>query len=360
MNIRARVCITFQTGTNPTGTVVPVEDGDVQLDSTADTRSTLSLTTDGANMWPSSSNLLLAPYGHEIFVERGIQLGGGSTEWVSLGYFRIDAPSQDQPPNGPIRISGSDRMSVVVDGRLTAPRQFTSATTFGSVVNTLVLEVLPSATIEWDDGSATSGQAIGRALVAEEDRYGFLHDLVTSRGKIFYWDHRGVLVIKDPPDPATPVFDVNHGRDGVLVSMARELSRDGVYNGVVATGEGADTSTPARALAIDNNPNSPTYWFGSFGKVPRFYSSPFVTTDIQAQSAASSILKQALGLPYSVDFTMVPAVFLEPLDAVRISYSDRASRETHVIEQLTIPLTATAAMTASTREQTVTIVGSAS
>lgn len=170
MNIRARVCITFQTGTNPTGTVVPVEDGDVQLDSTADTRSTLSLTTDGANMWPSSSNLLLAPYGHEIFVERGIQLGGGSTEWVSLGYFRIDAPSQDQPPNGPIRISGSDRMSVVVDGRLTAPRQFTSATTFGSVVNTLVLEVLPSATIEWDDGSATSGQAIGRALVAEEDR----------------------------------------------------------------------------------------------------------------------------------------------------------------------------------------------
>lgn len=355
MNVRARVCTTFQSGTNPTGTVIPVLDGDVQLDAGADIRSTLELVTDGARMWPGRDSLLLAPYGNEVFVERGVQFGGGTTEWCSLGYFRIDTPSQDAPPDGPIRISGSDRMAGIVDARLTTPRQFQSFTIYWDVVRLLVQEVYPTATIIWDD--STSDQQIGRTLLVEEDRYAALKDLVTSIGKIFYWDYRGWLQVRTPPNPSVPVFDVTHGAGGVLVSMSRELSRDGVYNAVVAFGEAADTTAPPRAMAVDANPNSPTYWDGTFGKVPRFYSSPFITTDAQAQSAAVAILRQSLGLPYSVDFTAVPNPALEPWDPVRISYADRAGAETHVIDTLTIPLAAQGAMTATTREQTVVIVG---
>src|SRR5690606_17954166 len=135
--------------------------------------------------------------------------------------------------------------------------------------------------------------------------YGALEDLVTSVGKVCWWDHRGVLVIRTPPDPAVPVWDIAHGRDGVLVSIARELSREGVYNAVVARGEGADTETPIQAVAVDDNPASPTYWHGPFGKVPRFYSSPLITDVAQAASAAASLLKRSLGLPYSVSFGAV-------------------------------------------------------
>jgi hypothetical protein len=112
-----------------------------------------------------------------------------------------------------------------------------------------------------------------------------------------------------------------------------------------------------RALAVDSNPDSPTYWSGPFGKVPRFYSSPFITTTVQAQSAAASILRQSLGLPYSVDFSLVPNPALEPLDPVLVRYSNRDAAETHVIEQLTVPLVASAAMTATTREQTLIAIG---
>lgn len=356
MSARARVCTTFQTGTAPTGTVIPILAGDVDLDATADVRSTLELTTDGRGMWPDKTNTLLTPYGNEVFLERGVQFGGGTTEWCSLGYYRINAPGQDEAPDGPIRISGSDRMAGIVDARLTAPRQYTSGWTFGNVVADLVEEVYPLATIEWDD--TTNLQTIGRTVTAEEDRYQVLKELVTSVGKIFYWDHRGVLVIKDPPDPASPVFDITHGRDGVLVSMSRELSREGVYNAVVAKGEGADDANPVRAVRIDNNPQSPTYWYGTFGKVPRFYASPFITTEAQAASAAEKILRRSLGLPYTVSFGMVPNPALEPLDPVRVSYSDRAGLETHVVETLTVPLTADAVMTGTTREKTVVIVGS--
>jgi hypothetical protein len=48
---------------------------------------------------------------------------------------------------------------------------------------------------------------------------------------------------------------------------------------------------------------------------------------------------------------------LEPLDPVLVRYSNRDAAETHVIEQLTVPLVASAAMTATTREQTLIAIG---
>jgi hypothetical protein len=354
MNARARVCTTFQTGTSPTGTDIPVLDGDVVSDANADVRSTLDMTTDGNSMWPTYGNLLLAPYGNEVFVERGIEFGNGSTEWVSLGYFRIQEPTQDQAPNGPIRIAGRDRMAGLIDARLVVPAQFLSTATYATVVSTLVTAVYPTATIQWDSGSTAQ---IGRSLIAEEDRYGFLNDLVTGLGKIWYWDYRGVLVIRDQPSTTTTVFDINSGQDGVLVNLSRKLTRESVYNAVVATGEAADTATPVRAAAIDANPNSPTYYFGRFGPVPRFYSSPSITGSSQAASAAASLLRKQLGLRYEVNFAAVPNPALEPWDCVRVTYSGRTAVETHVIDRITIPLTSGAAMTATTREQSVVLVG---
>ena len=354
---RARVVEPGLTGTNPDGTFIPILGGSVTMDATADVRSTLDLDTDGTGMWPRRAGDLLAPYGNELFVERGIKYGNGSLEWVSQGYYRIQAPEQDNPPNGPIRLAASDRMASIIEARLLAPRQFDSSATYGDVVADLVNEVA-GYTIEWDDG--TEADTLDRTVLAEEDRFGFLNDLVKALGKVWYFDYRGILVIKDPPDASSPVWDVNHGAGGVLVEMSRDLSREGVYNAVVATGEAADAEVPARAVVYDNNPNSPTYWLGTFGKVPRFYSSSFITTDDQAFSAASSMLRQSLGLPYNVDLSQVPNPALEPLDPVRVSYSDSDARELHVLKTLTVPLTATEAQAATTQEQTNVLIGTLS
>lgn len=356
MAARATVCTTFQTGTQPTGTTIPILSGSVTVDGTADIRSTLDMSTDGTGMWPDEVGDLLAPYGNEIFIERGVKYGNGTTEWCSLGYLRIDSPQQDNPPDGPIRINAKDRMAGIVDGRLITPAQFMSTDTFGDVVTALVTEVYPSATIEWDDSTDTD--TIGRTLIAEDNRYGFLNDLVTSVGKIWYWDYRGVLVIRDVPDPAVSVFDVDAGENGVLLSSSRQLTREGVYNAVVAQGEAPDTNVPVRAVAYDSNPNSPTYFYGQFGPVPRYYSSPFITTSGQALSAASSILRQNLGLPYNIDFTAVPNPALEPFDPIRVRMAVRSGSQVHVLESLTVPLTHADALKGSCREQTTVLIGS--
>jgi hypothetical protein len=346
MFARVLVLTSFQTGTAPTGTEIVIIDGDVRADASADVRTSLDLTTSGDGAWPLQPTGLLAPYGNELFVERGINYGNGTIEIVSLGYFRIDSTQQDQGPNGPIRLSASDRMSGIVDARLPFPIQFPAGTTLSSVFTQLVTEVYPSATIELD--LDVVGSTFSTAHVADEDRYGFLRDVARSRGKIMYWDYRGVLKVTSPPDPTTPVFTANTGRGGIVVTLSRSLSRQGVYNGVVATGESTTDEPPVTALVFDSNPNSPTYWNGRFGRVPRFYYSSFITTTDAATSAASSILQQAIGLPYSVNLDMIPNPALEPYDPIRIESSD--SIDVHVIDSITIPLTYSGIMSGTTRK----------
>lgn len=359
---RATVCTTFQTGTTPTGTTITIVSGDVKSSATAAIRSTLSLTTTEA--WPRLAADLLAPYGNEIYVERGIAYGNGQREFVGLGYFRIDTPEQDQTPDGPVTIAGSDRMAGIVDARFLAPRQFASTLTRGQLVTTLISEVYPLATISWDDTAVRDG-TVNRTIIAEQDRAATLRDFITSLGKIGYFDYRGIFVVKTPPSTTgAAAWTIDAGRDGVLVQMSRGLTREGVYNAVVATGEAGDTTAPARAVAYNLDPASATYYNGLFGPVPTFYSSPFLTTNAQALAAATALLRKQLGLPYRVELTSIANPALEPYDVISVQYP-RLSRsrslraETHVIDEITIPLDPAQPVKLKTREQQTELIGAA-
>lgn len=354
---RARVIPAGWSGTNPgpldaDGTPtneIPILDGDVKIDATADIQATLDMHTEFS--WPDDASGLITPFGNEIFVERGIDYGDGTVEWVSLGYYRIHTPEQDRAPDGPIHIAARDRMSGIVDARPLAPKQYASGTTVQAVFNDLVLEVYPAATIVFDfDATATT---FSSSHVLEDDRHKFLRDIADSLGKVMYWDYLGQLQVRTAPSTVSPVWAVTHGRDGVLVKMSRTLTREGAYNAVVASGEPVGSDPPVRAVALDSNPNSSTYWNGPFGKVPKFYSSSFLTNLDQCRAAANAMLARQLGVPYSVGFGIVPNPALEVRDPITISYTDANAPETHVIESLTVPLVVTQEMTGTTKQQLV-------
>lgn len=319
---RARVVAPGQTGVSPVGTEVAILGGDVKLDAGADIRSTVELQVDGSDTWPAAASDLLAPYGNELFIERGVAYGGGATEWVSLGYFRINTLEQDDAPFGPIRITGTDRMSMIIDAKMTTIKQYAAAVSNGTMLADLVTDAYGAAVVAWDDDTVRTAP-IGRTFIVEEDRYAKIKELVTGLGKIAYFDYRGILLVRTPASPDDPVWTVSRGEGGVLVEASRSLSREGVYNGVLATGEALDTEPPTRGLAVDTGASSPTRWGGPFGKVPRYYSSPLLTTDSQAQLAAATILRRSLGLPYNVDFTAVPNPALEPDDPVSVGIEGR-------------------------------------
>lgn len=352
MLTRATVVTTFQSGVTPTGEQIDVIDGSVTYDADADIRGTLDITVSEA--WPIFADDLLAPYGNELFVEVGLPYNEDLVEWLGLGYFRIESPEQDIPTDSPIRLTGVDRMQGIIEARLIEPAQYLSGTTFGTIVSELILEVYPSATIDWDD--ATDTATLTRDIIVEDDRFGFLNEAIQSRGKIWFWDHRGILVIQDPPDDVA-VYTIKHAESGTLVSLNRRLTRENTYNIVIASGEGADSVDPVRGLAVDDDPNSPTYIDGTFGRKPFFFTSPFIGTQAEAENAAEVMLQQLIGLTYDVSFQAIVNPALMPYDTVRLKYSYNESYRDLILRTLTIPLVVSSALEAQTREKRITLIG---
>lgn len=354
---RARLITPGAEGADPPGRDLVVLGGTVSLDGTADVRGTLDLTI--AEPWPTGHGVTnVVPYGAEIAVWRGIEYGNGDVERAPLGIYRITAVEQDSAPDGPLRVTAADRMSGLIESRLTQPAYGAATDTVYSVFGPLVHEVFPSLTVYWDD--ATWSSPIGRAVFEEEDRHAFLLELVKGLGKIMYFRYDGGLIVKSPPDPSAVQWTVDAGKFGVLTSVRRSLTREQVYNAVVARGEGTDEIAPVVAVVADMDPASPTYWLGPFGKVPRFYTSPMLTTTTQAQGAARSILLTSVGLPYSVDLGALVNPALEPYDSVQVVYPEQRGRlpavsvETHVVDKVTVPLGPDQPMSIATRLQSLT------
>lgn len=350
---RATLLTSYQEGTAPTGTEIDILGGDVKLSSTADVRGTLELLTDGTNWNTLTSNL--RPYGNEIFVERGIELGNGQVEYVSLGYYRIYSVEQDDPPHGPLQISGRDRMSGVIDAKLEAPYTASGAThsaefayhLFTATDSPYHTASAPTVTAFDDTLGATN---VKTGIVVDQDRYTYLRDLVKANGKIFYFGYDGKSYVEAPPDATTPLWEVNAGAYGVLLDdgLSRGLTREGRPNAVVATGEAADDTPPVRAVIRDINPDSPTFYYGSYGPVPEFYSSANIDTHDKAVSSATALLRQYLGTPTRIDFSSIVNPALEPFDPIRVNWVN--SSAVVVLDEITIPLMASEAMTATTRQ----------
>lgn len=352
---RARLTYPWSTGVTPNTDAsdpLNIVSGNVTFDVNSDVNGTLDITLDTPFTYPSA-------YVHEIFVERGVQYANGTTEYVGLGYFRINEISQNRVPNGTIRITGEDRMAYLRDARVVSPVVFGGSASVGSVLDYLVQDVMPTVTTVYDTNWATGDPyttLLGYDHVLDRDRLKFIQELVAAYGKVCYFDYQGRFAVKDAPNPlGEPVYDINAGENGVLVEASRSVSRDGVYNAVVASGEPVGEAPPVYAIAVDSDQNSPTYWDGVFGKVPRFFTSSFLTTSAQCAATAKNLLNGVRGLPYSVSLGLVPNPALEAWDVIQVTYGEGLD-ESHVIDTITYNLSVEDTMKIQTRKQTLNTV----
>lgn len=336
-----------------TATTVEIIDGTVTLDQTAAVRGRCDVTIvdDGTlGLVPDSASSLLAPYGNEITLSRGVMFSDGTTELVSLGVFGIrEAEITDEAGSLMVRLTGLDRAQRLVEARFEEPYQVTS----GTNVKTAIESVLGAAMALTTDLTATD-LTTPTTLIAQEgdDRWAFAQSMATAVSMRLYFDGDGVLVLA-PDALSTPVLTIAEGEAGVLIQASRRWTREGAFNRVIATGENTGETAPVRGVATDDNPLSPTYYFGSFGRVPRFYSSPLLATDDQAAAAAQTILNRQLGTTESVSFGALVLPQLEPGDTVRITRERSGINEDHLIDSLTLPLSATGTMTGATRARQV-------
>lgn len=329
---------------------IPVSDGSVTLDRTAAIRGRTTLTI--PDMVPSAATSLLAPYGNELAVKRGIEFSGGRRELVQLGVFRIDRSDSDEPGRA-VKISGQDRAASVADASLEAPYQQAAGVNYATAVQRFIASGMGAGNPTFLFDLAPTFEVTPLLVVQEQaDRWATAQGWVASYGHEIHFNGDGVIVSASEPDPNTgsPVFDVDEGPDGILIDVGTSWDRTGMFNRVIAVGENPSNPGIYRGTATDVDPLSATYYYGKFGKAPRFFASPLISSHNQAVLTAQAILRRVLGLSQAVRFGSIVAPFLEPGDIINVRRTTLPiNAAPHLIESLTIPLGAAGAMTGTTR-----------
>jgi hypothetical protein len=345
--VRARLFTTPQVTTTPTGgTVLPISDGNVKMTSGADVKATLELTVPG-EYWE-----IVQPYSGEIFVERGIDFGDGTTELVPLGWYRITKTRQASQPSGPVSITASDRTIALQQNRVLYPFQtpagYTHRMIFERLVNGRVLATDPlnsmgyaallytAIPISWA-AYDPDRYTVDGGLPVEDSTYDFLAKLADDKGAVLRFDEAGGLIVDvagRDPDTA-PTYVVQPGVNGNLIDASRETSREATYNIVIA--RGSDPAFPTGyQIAYNTDPNSPLRWDGPFGPAPRYYSSPLLRDDNAAAQAAATVLSKYTGLPTTQGLWTVPNPALRPYDMISARIVGLPVK--HLVDEITIPL----------------------
>lgn len=189
---------------------------------------------------------------------------GSYQELVPVGQFRIETIDGDVD-DGPAVIVGQSLECIIIDDELTAPWRATG--TAVGAITALILRSLPDAAVV----ALAADAAIGpRTYDIGDNPWEAIGEIAATIGAEVYCDAAGTFVIAELPDllTATPAWTIAAGEHGVYLSATRGMSSKDVKNGVLVRGENPETGTAtAPVLVVDNDPGSPTYWGGPFGRM---------------------------------------------------------------------------------------------
>lgn len=317
-------------------TTVPHTGGSVRVDRGQAVRRTATVTSTDLSLLPSSPADFLRVAGARVRILYGVAHPDGVTETVPVFYGRLDTLDGD-PDVGPVTITASGLEAVIADDSFVEPYSTRLAAAAVTAITALIHTSLPDAVVT----STAPDTLLGpRTWDAGDDRWAAVQELATAVGAEVWADPDGVFHIEPLPDLLTtpPAWTIDAGEGGVLIEASSGWSRDGIYNVVVASGENAETGS-ARVVAVaeDDDPTSPTYVGGPFGRVPVTYSSPTLTTTVAAQGAALALLRQSVKPAVSADITSMPNPLLEPGDVVRAVYGS-GRRDLYQVQAYTLGL----------------------
>lgn len=322
---------------------VGIVSGRVDYDRTAARLARLSAVIAEPDRIPIASDDILTPYGYELLVWRGVRLGA-SSEMVPLGVFPIQTSSVDGVGLS-TSIVAEDRSRLVSDARFEDVYQVPAGTNYATAIRALISAGVSGLEFLFPDVTFTTPLL---TFAAQDDRWDAAQQMARSIGHELLFDGLGRLVLRpEPTFSADPVAVIAEQVNMVAIDV--QLDRATAYNKVIATGRNADNGTPYRGEALDNDPSSPTYYHGPFGRKPRFYASEFLASNSQCATAAASILASNLGVARSIDFSAVPDPRLECSDVVRIVRSRLGIDELHIIDSLSISLGADGGMSGRSR-----------
>lgn len=250
----------------------------------------------GKSLSPHEPQDWLAPFGARLVVYAIVSVGSAFSERVQIGDFTIvSVPSADDSVfifgetrivvGSKVKLNLKDRMVEVQRDRFT---RLSSPTNMSSV---------------WAEAAALTGfqltrslpdAAIRRSVVYEEDRVAALTDLMAIVGGVPHMASDGTLTAR-PVTPGPATAELRVGPRGTITQIGSSLDSEQVYNGVIIRAESNEQQQVLAELWVQSGPLRATPAGGErtpYHRVPRFYSSPQITTGTQAAQAAPGLLAQ--------------------------------------------------------------------
>lgn len=306
------------------------------------------------DLYPVLETDPLNPYGPIIRIYAGIEFGDGSRKysWQVFG-GRIQSTVWDSD-NGTCQVTCYDFAADVIDNGFLQPVNSSVGALATNQIRELILGGYPNATFGTDDVFNVSMPQ----LTWESDRGQALDEVAKSLGALWYELATEQFVTRRLPwtVPGDPVVILRSGQGGHIVTARATRSRDEVYNAISVTGERADGTIPVYATSLDNNPASPTYVLGPFGRRTRPSHLQTPTTQGQVQSIANDLLQSSKALTESWDLAIIPDASLELGDVIGIEVGKRTG-VVQVVSAFTFPLGFSGPMAVSCRAQVPGLLG---
>jgi hypothetical protein len=291
----------------------------------------------GSDLIPSRPGDLLTPFGTTVTAELGLELPDGSTAFADYGVYVVDGSVASLTPSSRlVTLTLVDLADRVARYRFETPFTVDAGVDLADAINDVIVDRTGAS-----PGLSATGSLLGRQRVfgldPESDPWRELVDMAADFSYRIYYNRQGLLVLDSPqpPDPNTAV-PVNFYLDASLAFESRPP------NLVVARGEPSDATPPVQSVALDDDPQSPTFagttpGSSPYGRITRFFASPLILDQASADATAESILNKSAGAGATWDMTRAYDPDTDPDDVLFIALTATESLPL-VVDSVTVDI----------------------
>lgn len=221
--------------------------------------------------------------------------------------------------------------------------------TYVNLISTLVGETISGETVTVDPSIDTAlTPSPGKSFNRGSDRLAKIQELADAVGAWLICEPDGSFSLKPAPGTDATLdqevqWAFSQGTDGVLVDATSVFSRREQYNAIGLEFTPADDAGEWSGYIFlwDNDPTSPTYFDGDFGRKPIYFVEEYdhLPSVSEAEKVARRKLYEHSGLTRAISVESIYNPLLLPGDKVTIDVPSPAggfSAETHFIDRVSL------------------------
>ena len=341
--------ITTLTVTVPNGSpiAVPVQAGNISVDSQAQIRRTAQITAYGNQTVYAAC----ATPGAQFSIQHGLVMGN-VTQMIPVFAGELSGNAQQDLGDGTITLELGDFSSWLSRCQFLTPYVPGNIARVTAITN-VVQAARPGTTVI----NLSSDQGlVPAASTWSTGALDVISDLSTDGGLDCSFGPDGNYYIRNQQNTASqPVWTVTAGPYGLIETASRAKPSDRWYNVVVVQPPAGTTQTWTQQSAQITDPANPRYP-GNIGYVPYFWTSPSITDAADALAAAQRILSYIQGSDTTLALTLIANPALEANDVIRVATPQVGQQNPlifqHFVDSFNFDLQ-TGDMTLNTRSQIV-------